>query len=144
MSSLILIASAWQGLSDFTRRGEAPGVAASAILLNIALIIFAWSQYSEALRAWRAADSASAEARLLEGRDPHTGLLNRASFFERAEQVIDSLHPGQSLGVLLINLQRFSSINDTHGHEFGDEVHRRVADCGSAPREGRTGSADRP
>ena len=128
MSSLILVATVWQGLEAFTRGGHVHAVAASAISLNIALIIFARSQYREALRAWRAVDKASAEARLLETLDQHTGLLNRASFFERAEQVIGELQrTGQSIGLLLIDLKRFGSVNDAHGHEFGDELLRRVS-----------------
>lgn len=127
-SSLILVATVWQGVEAFTRGGHVHAVAASAILLNIALIIFARIQYREALRAWRAVDKASAEARLLETLDQHTGLLNRASFFERAEHLIGELQrTDQSIGLLLIDLKRFGSINDAHGHEFGDELLRRVS-----------------
>ncbi|TMJ20873.1 MAG: EAL domain-containing protein [Alphaproteobacteria bacterium] len=127
-SSLILAASVWQGLDDFTRAGDVHAIAETAISLNIALMLFAWSQYREALRAWRAVGEASAEALVLETLDPHTGLLNRASFFDRAERLIGELRPGQSLGLLLIDLKRFGSINDAHGHKFGDELLRRVSE----------------
>lgn len=128
ISSVILIVSIWLNLKEFARLEQIPGATASAILLNVALILFAWSQYKDALRARRAALKARAKARLLQGRDPHTGLFNRASFFEQGEKMIEGLkRPGQGLGLLLIDLKRFGGINDAHGHEFGDELLRQIS-----------------
>jgi diguanylate cyclase (GGDEF)-like protein len=52
-------------------------------------------------------------------RDPLTGLRTRAGFTARAEHLI-SRHP--SALVLLIDLDDFKAINDTHGHLAGDAV----------------------
>ena len=60
--------------------------------------------------------------------DSLTGLLNRRAFdeilvreFERAR------FAGERLGIILLDLDRFKSINDTYGHAAGDEVLRRIS-----------------
>lgn len=60
--------------------------------------------------------------------DALTGLANRASFaesFGRIRPVCE--RAGSPLAVALVDLDRFKSVNDTHGHAMGDEVLRRVA-----------------
>jgi diguanylate cyclase len=55
--------------------------------------------------------------------DPLTGLANRKAFEHKLEQVMG--HPPAA--VLMIDLDRFKPINDTHGHAAGDEMLRAVA-----------------
>lgn len=55
--------------------------------------------------------------------DPLTGLLNRRAFLERARE------KEQRHRLMLIDIDRFKSINDLVGHESGDEVLRRVANA---------------
>jgi diguanylate cyclase (GGDEF)-like protein/PAS domain S-box-containing protein len=58
--------------------------------------------------------------------DPLTGLPNRFLFQERLEQA--RARPLRSrLAILLLGLDRFRAINDTHGHAVGDEVLIEVA-----------------
>jgi diguanylate cyclase (GGDEF)-like protein len=52
-------------------------------------------------------------------RDPLTGLFNRRAFFEQAES-IESL--GCTFAILMIDIDRFKSINDNYGHLGGDRV----------------------
>ena len=60
--------------------------------------------------------------------DPLTGLLNSRWLSEVGErEVSQSLRSGQSLAILLLDLDRFKQINDTGGHSAGDLVLRRVA-----------------
>ncbi|MDR3529985.1 MAG: EAL domain-containing protein [Rhodopila sp.] len=59
--------------------------------------------------------------------DPLTALPNRALFGERLEQGLAALEQGGSLGLLLIDLDRFKEVNDTHGHPIGDALLRLVA-----------------
>jgi diguanylate cyclase (GGDEF)-like protein/PAS domain S-box-containing protein len=55
--------------------------------------------------------------------DALTGLFNRRRFEEElSKQVAYSDRYGVPLSVLLIDLDKFKAINDTHGHRAGDEV----------------------
>lgn len=59
------------------------------------------------------------ENRRLARYDSLTGLLNRASFFERIRELIPLSHP---FALFTIDLDRFKTINDQFGHPVGDEV----------------------
>ena len=60
--------------------------------------------------------------------DPLTGLPNRTLFRERAAQAIGGGGAdGESVAVLLLDLDAFKQINDTLGHGAGDAVLREVA-----------------
>lgn len=56
--------------------------------------------------------------------DALTGLPNRTQALRRFRHL---QRGGQQLCVLIIDLDRFKTINDTHGHEAGDSVLRAVA-----------------
>ncbi len=61
-------------------------------------------------------------------RDGLTGLHNKRYFLERFEQEFTwAVRNDRSLSVLVLDLDHFKNINDTHGHDAGDEVLRRVA-----------------
>ncbi len=60
--------------------------------------------------------------------DPLTGLANRRLFEELlAARLEEAARYGRPLAVLLLDLDGFKKINDTHGHAAGDAVLREVA-----------------
>jgi len=61
-------------------------------------------------------------------RDPLTGLYNRAFFLAQFGPLADrSGLKGLGMAVLMVDIDHFKRINDTHGHEVGDVVLREVA-----------------
>lgn len=70
------------------------------------------------------------------GHDHLTGLPNRREFRTRLAEQLGNLATGRLLGVLLIDLDQFKLVNDTYGHEAGDQlivnVAERLVECAPA------------
>ena len=60
--------------------------------------------------------------------DPLTGLPNRVAFFERLESLFESPEPDARFGLCSVDLDGFKAINDSLGHETGDQLLAAVAD----------------
>ncbi len=70
------------------------------------------------------------EARIfhLAHHDPLTDLPNRVMFHDRLKQALAQAHRrGQSLAVLFLDLDHFKPINDSLGHDKGDDLLKEVA-----------------
>ncbi len=60
--------------------------------------------------------------------DELTGVANRRSFFEHAERLVArALHAGEPLSLAIIDLDHFKLINDSYGHQTGDQVLAAIA-----------------
>lgn len=60
--------------------------------------------------------------------DPLTGMANRRYLIERLEQeVARTKRHGKTLCIAMADIDDFKMINDTHGHDCGDLVLRRIA-----------------
>ena len=112
------IARFWRGV------GHAPDPAlASALLLNIALVIFGWRRYRELSIEIAVRRKAELHAQALARTDPLTGCLNRRSIGPVATDLIQRAHEGHSwVAFLMVDLDNFKLINDLNGHRIGDEV----------------------
>jgi diguanylate cyclase (GGDEF)-like protein/PAS domain S-box-containing protein len=61
--------------------------------------------------------------------DALTGLPNRLLFLERLEQAITmAQRDGDDLGLMFIDLDRFKAVNDSYGHDIGDELLKALAE----------------
>jgi len=80
--------------------------------------------FSDTTQARSAADKLFKEARL----DPLTGLPNRTLVLEHLDGALDRIRETGHLAILFIDLDRFKVVNDSLGHEAGDEVLRVVSD----------------
>lgn len=60
--------------------------------------------------------------------DPLTGLMNRAGLMDEMEAAVEeSAEHGSPLCIVMLDIDHFKAINDTHGHLIGDRVIRFVA-----------------
>lgn len=81
--------------------------------------------------------------------DALTGTMNRRAFAEQASQALREARQTQApVGLLILDIDHFKSVNDTHGHAAGDLVIWHVADClrrqlpASRPLLGRMGGEE--
>jgi two-component system, cell cycle response regulator len=62
--------------------------------------------------------------------DSLTGMQNRRYFDDALKEYLEEFRRiGKPVGLMVLDLDHFKSVNDTHGHDVGDEVLRRVAQC---------------
>jgi diguanylate cyclase (GGDEF)-like protein/PAS domain S-box-containing protein len=74
-------------------------------------------------RDLRATRKLQQELLLLASTDPLTGLLNRRHFLEQAEKEFQrSQRYRHALSAVMLDIDHFKAVNDTHGHFVGDQV----------------------
>ncbi|KMO78365.1 GGDEF domain-containing protein [Mycolicibacterium chlorophenolicum] len=80
-------------------------------------------------------------------RDPLTGLLNRRSFSQAANDMIAAQQIGTGVNVTMIDLDDFKGLNDSRGHAVGDQALAAVGEllrrtCGPTAVLGRLGGEE--
>lgn len=107
-----------------------------------------FNDYSNLLLSKRKEEQARKRAELLSNTDYLTGVLNRRAFEKQLDAEINRAgRENLSLGVILTDIDYFKTINDTHGHQTGDEVLKSFADflsqqCRSYDFVGRFGGEE--
>jgi diguanylate cyclase (GGDEF)-like protein len=93
-----------------------------SVVSSIALIIYGFRRNQDLSHEIRARRSAELEARNLARHDPLTGLPNRRFFAEKLDECLRGASDTQRVAVLMLDLDGFKMINDTHGHALGDKA----------------------
>jgi diguanylate cyclase (GGDEF)-like protein len=99
---------------------------------GVLIAVLGWVFYRIRLRglaavsARRSMETALIEAAHLDGL---TGLPNRAAFMDSLQRTLERVRRGEQaqFAVLFLDFDRFKLINDTLGHEAGDELLRQIA-----------------
>ncbi|MGW6601428.1 putative bifunctional diguanylate cyclase/phosphodiesterase [Streptomyces sp. NPDC055036] len=113
-----------QGLVAVALLGIAPLICVVAVSLPVLLPLFAIPLIALDSTLWIA--RARAEEQL---RDPLTKLPNRQWLLERTWAALEEAEGlGARAGLVLIDLDRFRSVNDTLGHLAGDRLLLQIAD----------------
>jgi diguanylate cyclase (GGDEF)-like protein len=90
-------------------------------MLSVALMIYGFRRYRDLSREIGARAEAEQQALKLARHDPLTGLPNRRFFEEKLDQCLATTG-GMQLAVLMLDLDGFKTVNDTHGHAAGDKA----------------------
>jgi diguanylate cyclase (GGDEF)-like protein len=109
-------------------QGEVAGKAAETERLYVTLLIVGF--VSIALWAYRTKRS-QVKFQKLSRRDGLTGIVNRQHFMDEAKVALKySAKSARDVSLVLIDLDHFKAVNDTHGHVAGDVVLKQtVAAC---------------
>jgi diguanylate cyclase (GGDEF)-like protein len=89
---------------------------------SLALMVYGFRRYQDISHEIKARISAELEARNLARHDPLTGLPNRRFFAEKLDECLGGTTDTQQAAVLMLDLDGFKTINDTHGHAAGDKA----------------------
>ncbi|MFB8828790.1 7TM diverse intracellular signaling domain-containing protein [Azotobacter sp. CWF10] len=98
--------------NEWTYRAADIGMMLDATLLALALTY-----------RFRVTQAEKVRAEQLATLDPLTGIANRRAFYDRALPLWNrAQQEGLELSLILLDIDHFKSINDTHGHACGDTV----------------------
>jgi diguanylate cyclase (GGDEF)-like protein len=105
--------------NDFTFKAIEVGMALEAVLLAVIIA-----------QQFRMAQRDKVMAETYARTDPLTGLLNRRGFQEMADKLWENLERNRrNVSIVLLDIDHFKQINDSHGHIKGDEVLIALAEC---------------
>ncbi|XVJ49716.1 diguanylate cyclase (plasmid) [Pseudomonas sp. UBT] len=110
---------------------------AIAVLVFSTFVVSATRKLSDALekafRLTRQMERAHTISTRAAQTDELTGLMNRRAFFEHAHVLYAQCrHNQQPLSALMMDMDHFKNINDTYGHQAGDQVLRQIGGVISA------------
>ena len=108
-------------------RGIPPSQVPPLLLVGVAILVRHVASTRETGRLVSGIMARERAARIQAMTDPLTGLDNRSAFLGALDRALQDPrnHP---VAVALLDLNDFKDINDTHGHDTGDEVLRHTAD----------------
>jgi diguanylate cyclase (GGDEF)-like protein len=98
------------------------------VLVSVLVLGLAVAAGLGVLRMARSLQASEARFAHLARHDPLTGLENRQSFHVRLEEELERARRfDRPCGLIMLDVDHFKAVNDTHGHPAGDEALRRIA-----------------
>src|SRR6202049_599501 len=91
-------------------------------VMSAPMIVYGYRRYQDVSHEIKARISAELEARNLARHDPLTGLPNRRFFAEKLDECLRGASDARRVAVLMLDLDGFKTVNDTHGHGGGDKA----------------------
>lgn len=114
--------------NEFTENGEL------ATMFGVVMDVTEHHHRQEALDKERTrAMRLAAEAQYLAHTDPLTGLANRRRAITQLEKCVRrSQQDGRPMALISFDIDHFKRVNDTRGHQIGDDVLMRISDIARA------------
>jgi diguanylate cyclase (GGDEF)-like protein len=149
VEALIMLGFYWLGieLSNWTFALLDAGLLAVTVAV-IAYFAFVRPKDRQIQAIMAALDEARLKAENLSRFDSLTGLLSRRAILEALDEEVErAKRHGHALSCLMLDLDHFKTINDTHGHQFGDKALHRIAQvvsglCRTSDHLGRYGGEE--
>jgi two-component system, cell cycle response regulator len=121
--------------SDLRRYGFMAVIFAALSVVCSMFLVYpvVWQGLKEQGKLRRITASLSARSRTLEQEavtDPLTGLYNRRYFDDALGEYLQAFRKiDKPVGMIVLDIDHFKAVNDTHGHDVGDDVLRALGNC---------------
>ena len=99
----------------------------AGMLAAVGVLVFAIRRNADMRREVKERQAAEERVHALAFHDPLTGLSNRRALHDCLEGIVSHSHGSKKVGLLLLDLDRFKSVNDIQGHLAGDQLLRDVS-----------------
>lgn len=129
VETVIMLAFYWLGigLSDWKFALLDAGLLAIFVAI-IAYYAFVRPKDRQIRSMMTSLDQARLKAEELARLDALTGVLSRRAVLEALDEEVErAKRHGDGLACLMLDLDGFKAINDSYGHQFGDQALRRIA-----------------
>lgn len=115
-----------QVLRTWHQQNRFIGLLFGVVMLSSALALVAYQRWAQ--RVQQAAAQTEATLRDMAFHDPLTQALNRRAFTHAMEQELQHLRrTGGCSALLMLDMDHFKNINDSFGHDVGDQVLQKLA-----------------
>ncbi|HEX4736092.1 MAG TPA: bifunctional diguanylate cyclase/phosphodiesterase [Allosphingosinicella sp.] len=130
MAAIVLfVGTCARAMATLSDLGRTDPIAAVAVLLNVALVLFAWRRHKAAAKAAEEWQAAEEKAHRFATRDQLTNLFVRSSLLEAGREAVrNALEAHRPAAVIVLNLDRFKHVNEVYGHRAGDALLRGVSE----------------
>ncbi|WP_448629867.1 diguanylate cyclase [Cellulomonas soli] len=115
------------GGGEFVWQSVRYGIYLGVFLVLLLVLSRAKEHVTSAVEEAARADAAASLMRDMAYLDELTGIANRRRLIEELGYQLGRLSPSQPVGLLYFDLDHFKHVNDTRGHDLGDQVLRLVA-----------------